>query len=137
MGVMSFSTPAEDFIAQTIERPWIPDPTYKGGQSGVSCVPVGTYKLEVHNSEAHPMTWALVNPDLDVIHWPDEAHPQIRALVLIHIANQVRELRGCIAVGRRRTTDQDGVMMVLDSRLAMDDLQRLLPYTNGHSLEIR
>lgn len=83
MGVLSFSTPAEDFVAQTMERPWIPMPGARGGLSGKSCVPQGDYRLERHNSEAHPNTWALVNPELDVIHYEDEHKPLARCLVLI------------------------------------------------------
>jgi hypothetical protein len=136
-GVLSFSTPQDDFVCQTIERPWIPLPGYKGGLSGKSCVPPGVYNLEVHNSEAHPRTWALVNPDLDVIHYEDPQRPALRALVLIHVANYARELRGCIGVGRLRTIDSQGTRMVTDSRLTMAELQRMLPWTNEHTLEIR
>lgn len=137
LGVLSFSTPAEDFVAQTMERPWIAMPGARGGLSGKSCVPEGVYRLERHNSEAHPNTWALVNPDLDVIHYEDRLHPEYRALVLIHIANRARELRGCIAPGRRRGVDDDGTHVVYDSRLAMIDLKRLLPWDDSHTLEIR
>lgn len=137
MGVLSFSTPAEDFECQTMERPWIAMPGYKGGLSGKSCVPPGVYNLEPHNSEQHPQTWALVNPDLDVLHYEDPLRPQFRALVLIHVANYARELRGCIAPGRTRTVDSQGTRMVASSRLAMLDIKRLLPWTNEHTLEIR
>ena len=57
---------------QTIERPWL------GNAKGVSCVPVGTYRLEKHSTEAHPRTWALVNLELNVLHWPDAAYPNAR-----------------------------------------------------------
>jgi hypothetical protein len=137
MGTLAFSTPGEDFVCQTMERPWIAMPGYKGGLSGKSCVPRGIYNLEVHRSEQHPHTWALVNPDLDVIHYEDPRRPSVRALVLIHIANYARELRGCIAPGRLRTLDGEGVRMVAQSRVAMIDIQRLVPWTNEHTLEIR
>ncbi len=137
LGVLSFSTPSEDFVAQTMERPWIPMPGSRGGLSGKSCVPPGEYRLERHNSEAHPNTWALVNHELDVHHWEDREHPEWRALVVIHIANLARELRGCIAPGRRRTVEDDGTHAVTDSRLTMDELKRLLPWNDTHVLEIR
>lgn len=137
MGRLSFSTPAEDFACQTMERPWIAMPGSKGGLSGKSCVPPGVYNLATHNSEGHPQTWALVNPDLDVIHYEDPHRPALRALVLIHVANYARELRGCIAPGRIRTLDDLGTRMVQQSRLAMLDIKRLLPWTNEHTMEIR
>lgn len=137
MGVLSFSTPSEDFVCQTMERPWIPMPGSRGGLSGKSCMPEGIYKLERHNTEAHPNTWALVNPELDVLHWEDKEHPEKRALVLIHVANYARELRGCIGVGTRRILDDAGVHEVVNSKLALLELKRLLPWTNEHTLEIR
>jgi hypothetical protein len=137
LGKLSFSTPAQDFTCNTIERPWIPSPLARGGLSGKSCVPRGVYNLEPHHSEQHPHTWALVNPDLDVIHYEDRRVPNARCLVLIHVANLARELRGCIGVGRTRTTDSEGTPMVAYSRLTMLEIQRLVPYTNEHTLEIR
>lgn len=137
MGVLSFSTAAEDFVAQTMERPWIPMPGSRGGLSGKSCVPAGDYQLQCHNSEAHPNTWALVNSDLDVIHYEDHNRPNARCLVLIHVANYARELRGCIAPGFGRSIDVDGTHMVTQSKRAMIELKRLLPWDNSHVLEIR
>ena len=136
-GRLSFSTPGQDFECFTIERPWVPMPGSKGGLSGKSCVPRGLYRLEVHHSEAHPNTWALVNEDLDVIHYEDPTRPQLRCLVLIHVANLARELRGCIAPGRIRTVDADGAKRVAQSKLAMLDIQRLVPHTNENTLEIK
>lgn len=136
MGVLTFSTPTESFQANTMERPWVPTPLSQGGRKGESCVPPGLYRLERHNSEAHPNTWALVNPDLDVVHYEDRLHPNYRCLVLIHVANYARELRGCIAPGYGATVDDQGVRMVTNSRRAMIDLKRLLPWDDSHTLEI-
>jgi uncharacterized protein DUF5675 len=136
MGKLSFSTPQQDFECHTMERPWIPTPLSKGGLSGKSCVPRGEYRLEKHSSEAHPNTWALVNPALDVIHYEDRDRPNSRCLVLIHVANRARELRGCIGIGRARAQEPEGTWMVTHSRLTMIELQRLLPYGNDHTLEI-
>lgn len=123
---------------QTIERPWIPSPTSLGGEKGRSCVPVGTYRLECHNSEAHPRTWALVNPSLNVVHWPVEGGPNDRTVVLIHVANYASELRGCIAPGLKTYVDPArGVRMVTDSRKAMKALQDLLTWSDDHELEIK
>jgi hypothetical protein len=121
----------------TIERPWIPSPLSKGGTKGVSCVPVGLYKLVRHNTEAHPETWALVNRELDVVHYPGEGvGPHVRTAVLIHPANWAHELRGCIAPGMRTTTDEQGRYMVAESKRAMRMMQSILPWIDGHELEI-
>lgn len=137
LGRLHVSAPGQDFECDTMERPWIPMPGARGGLSGKSCVPRGIYKLERHNSEAHPDTWALVNSDLDVIHYEDRDRPNARCLVLIHAANYARELRGCIAPGLRRTIDAQGVRMVTSSRLAMLEIKRFVLPGESHTLEIR
>jgi hypothetical protein len=136
-GKLSFSTPTEDFLCDTIERPWIPSPVCRGGLKSRSCVPVGTYRLERHNTEAHPYTWALVNPQLDVVHFGDDNDETIRVGALIHIANYAREVKACIGVGLGRGHDENGFRSVTSSRLAMIDLKRLLPWTDDHTMEIR
>ena len=137
MAHLSLSTPAQDFTCHTIERPWIGSPLSRGGLSGKSCVPPGKYRLECHSSEAHPKTWALVSSELDVIHYPDRERPNARCLVLIHVANRARELRGCIAPGMGTAIEADGTRMVTKSALAMLELKRLMPWTDEHTLEIR
>ncbi len=122
----------------TMEKPWVKSAKYAGGAKGVSCVPIGEYRLECHNSEAHPRTWALVNPLLGVVHWPAEASEGDRTVVLIHTANYASELRGCIAPGMGSHVDHiRGVRMVTESRRAMKLLQNLLTWSDDHTLEIR
>jgi hypothetical protein len=130
----------------TIERAWVPDPRSKGGTKGISCVPLGDYRLDRHNSDAHPKVWALVNPLLDVYHWPDDVPPSkelvSRTACLIHAANWAHELRGCIAPGKTRIKDARGRWMVTNSREAINDLRTVIgtryevsltivPNTNG------
>lgn len=90
----------------TLERPWVPNHPAPCGRKGVSCIPPGRYRLVPHNSEAHPHTVALVNPDLWVYHFdedvPSHQRGLARTVVLIHPANFVSELRGCIAPGWSR-----------------------------------
>lgn len=121
----------EGFTCQTIERPWIGGAL--GGVPGRSCVPAGTYSLEKHNSEAHAFTWALVNESLGVSHYPVAGIP--RAACLIHPANFAYELRGCIAPGLTRFRNATG-WQVVSSRSAFGQLKDLLPWEDGHSLEI-
>lgn len=121
----------------TIERPWIPSDKSKGGAKGVSCVPCGTYQLVRHNSDGHPMSFALVNHDLDVAHYDGEdSNPYARTCVLIHSANYVHELRGCIAPGTRTEIDPKFGYCVRDSKKAMNILNTRLPWEDGHTIEI-
>lgn len=117
----------------SLERPWIIDPIGKGGLKGRSCVPVGEYKLVPHDTEAHPRVWALVNPQLDVYHDP-AAVPSYKAsfartAVLIHVANFVHEIRGCIALGKTRQKDRE-TWMVRSSRDAINELRTLATGTD-------
>lgn len=129
---------AGDEVFYTIERPWVPSNMSSGGLDGKSCVPLGLYSLALHRSDAHPYSFCLVNPDLDVVHWEDPKRPWLRALVLIHIANYARELRGCIAVGNRNGPIPGGVgqYQVFDSSRAFRRFNSVVRWVEGHQLEI-
>lgn len=129
MGVLTIE--GLSLMIQTLERPWVPSDDYTSGQPGRSCVSVGTYDLVRHDSEAHPQTWALVNPALGVIHEPDPTKPFARVACLFHPANFVYELRGCIAPGLLRVGDT-----VHRSRDAFNSLKLAVPWTDGHTLTI-
>ena len=125
-----------DLSLVSLERPWVPSAECRGGTKGISCVPVGTYRLVRHNSDAHPMTWALVNEDLDVAHFQAPGDRRVlRTAVLLHPANWVFELRGCIAPGTRAGLGERGYQ-VYDSRKAMKMLQDRMPWDDSHSIEI-
>lgn len=130
-----------DIRIYTLERPWISSPPvnlHDGmragewvappcGTKGVSCIPPGVYRLERHTTDAHPATFALVNPDLWVYHFesdvPTDRRGFARTAVLIHPANYVEELRGCIAPGLRK----DSLASVVhDSRAAFATLYPFL-----------
>ncbi len=119
----------------SIERPWIEGDS-PGGARGLSCVPVGRYRLERHGSEAHPNSWALVNPALHVWHWPWEVPKGMigRTAILIHPANYAHELAGCIALGKeqRKSPNMGNRWGVFRSRDAVNEFNQLL---NG-SVEI-
>jgi hypothetical protein len=117
---------------QTLERPWLPSDVCRGGMTGISCVPESTYKLVRHNSLKHPQTWALVNDDMDVCHEPTAGK---RSDVLIHPANYVSELEGCIALGMSRMYVH-GQWAVISSRAAFDDIKKYVPWTDEHTLII-
>lgn len=129
-----------DHSFQTMERPWISHAYAPCGRKGVSCIPPGVYQLFRHDTEAHPHTFALVNPTRWVYHF-DEDVPVgqaglARTCVLIHAANYASELRGCIAPGLARSVD-GARRMVTSSRMAMQEILSLLPWVGGeHTLEI-
>lgn len=120
-------------ILQSLERPWIGGPP--GGTKGMSCIPLGTYRLVRHDTEAHPRSFALVNEELSVYHHVPPLGKQGRTAVLIHVANFVSELRGCIALGLERARNGDA-WMIRKSRLAVDHFYDTVPWVDGHTLEI-
>ncbi len=125
LGVMSLA----DHQWQSLERPWVPGPP--GGTKGVSCVPTGLYRLQRHDTEAHPRSFAIVNEDLGVYHLAVPPGKQGRTACLIHVANFVQELRGCIALGMGRAGEA-----LRRSKVAIDQFYALVPWIDGHSLEI-
>lgn len=128
-----------DFEYQTMERPWVEQLGAPCGKKGVSCIPPGTYQLERHDSEAHPRTFALVNPEAWVYHWDEDVpggqRNLARTLVLVHPANFPEELRGCVAPGKGRAMSPR--RMVTNSRKAMEEILSMVPWMDGaHEVEI-
>lgn len=91
------------FGCDTLERPWA------GNQSGISCIPPGQYPVIMPESPrfGRPMM-RLGNTDP-------------RRGILIHAANQVGQLQGCIALGKRH-----GPESLIESRIAVDKLETLV-----------
>lgn len=124
----------QGYIWQTLERPWIAGPP--GGTKGVSCVPPGRYQLVKHDTEAHPRTFALFNAELGVYHYELPPGVQGRTACLIHVANWVSELRGCIALGMERMQNGEA-WMLKQSKIAIDQFYSLVPWIDGNTLEIK
>lgn len=114
----------------TMERPWVPASGTASGVKGYSCIGLGEYKLQRYSSDAHPNVLAVSNPGLDVyvteMQVPPEKRGVARTRVLVHPANWASELRGCIAPGKTRAKDADGIWMVTHSRDAMNEVRNLL-----------
>ena len=123
-------------VLQTLELPWRPQPGQVCGRPDRSCVPAGTYSLALHDSHRHPRTWALVNPALGIYHEPADVPRDCFARVacLLHVANFVDQLEGCVGLGNARETAQPPA--VWQSGAAMRALQGALPWTGGHELVI-
>lgn len=83
------------YLADTLELAW------KDNQHVISCIPEGTYKLGLHISTHLGMCISIL------------AVPN-RTDILIHIANDVSELKGCIAPGIK------SINRVINSRLMLD-----------------
>ncbi len=81
-------------VYYTTERPWLDN------EPNVSCVPVGSYRLEPHSSDRYPDTWALVGET--VAHY-DERPGIPRFTCLLHVANEPIDVEGCIGPGLRST----------------------------------
>ena len=112
-----------DFICYTLERPWLDnEPLF-------SCFPPAIYKLEPHKFHGKLPVVALINEELGVTHW--EESESSRYAILIHPANQVSELAGCIACG----TDK-GIDEVMSSRDAVSLTMSTININNIHSLTI-
>ena len=97
------------FECFTLELPW------KDNQRRVSCIPEGEYKaIKHHSPKFGNSVWIQDVPN--------------RSEILIHPANYVRQLLGCIAVGSDlKDIDSDGLEDTTNSRNTMDKLLSFLP----------
>lgn len=78
-----------DFSCYTVERPWL------NNAPRVSCIPEGLYNLVWHNGPKFGKTVALVGGT--VSQYPDGVAK--RSAILIHPANEMNDLEGCIGLG--------------------------------------
>lgn len=97
-------------IGESIETFYTLELPNKDNKRGVSCIPVGTYKIVKHNS-----------PKFGSCFWVKDVKDRYE--ILIHPANYTKQLRGCIAVGLdHKDINGDNELDVTDSRKAMDAL---------------
>lgn len=111
LGIMTlfddFSFPY--YEVRTLE---LPD---KENQKEISCIPCGEYEVVKRYSEKYKDHFHILNvPNRDYI--------------LIHNANFVRQLKGCIAVGFSHSDiDGDGLRDVTESQKTLKALNKHLP----------
>ena len=111
-----------EFICHSLERPWLDNKPFE------SCVPEGEYKLQYHSYKGRLDTYALIGET--VSHFPSDKE---RSLILIHPANKVTELHGCIAPGLEKNSDEG---MVLSSRKAHNKLMNIIVSKNIDTITI-
>ena len=93
----------------TIELPW------KDNKSRVSCIPAGIYGVVTCKRSPH-----IQYEHYDILDVPN------RDGIKIHIANYVRSLLGCVAVGKYQVDlDKDGIMDVAQSKQALTELMKV------------
>lgn len=83
-GVLKFN---HSVFCVTLERPWLNNESY------ISCIPSGTYELELFKS---PKFFPKYNRKIYCL-----KNVEKRTNILIHSANVMTELEGCIAVGEK------------------------------------
>lgn len=88
---------------------------YKNNQRRISSIQRGRYQVKKRYSAKYGYHFELLNvPDRDKI--------------LIHVANFVRELLGCIAVGKaHKHIDNDGILDLTESAKTLKKLNELMP----------
>jgi 7-cyano-7-deazaguanine synthase in queuosine biosynthesis len=92
-------------LSHTLELPW------RSNQKGVSCIPPGVYQVAFFDSPKFKRAILRLN-----------GVPG-REGILIHPANHVAELRGCIALGVRANVHSD---YLIESRKFVDSLEAMV-----------
>ena len=115
----------------TLERPW--QSGAPGGLPFESCIPDGLYTLRPHERGNGDKVVALVAPELGVYYRKEDRTNGVgRYLILIHSANWVEQVVGCIAPGIVRTIAENKVM-VRSSRVAV---AKIMKYIGNQDAEI-
>ena len=105
------------FECVSLELPW------RGNKTNLSCIPKGTYHLSHRESSKYG----------NHLHVEDVKD---RSYILIHVANYVTQLRGCIALGNSfADINRDGDLDVTSSRNTLNKLVDIIPI-EGITLEI-
>jgi hypothetical protein len=115
------------FSCKTIEREWLDNKPF------VSCIPAGEYKLIPHTRPNGDEVYAIVNESTGIYQYPNPKAK--RDLILIHKANIMTELAGCIAPGNKHGSVHRS-FGVHGSGNAMDRLREALG-SETHTLKIQ
>ena len=99
---------AGDKTFQTLELPW------KDNVVKISCIPTGTYPVTMDWSPKFQRRM----PHIMGVEW--------RTDILIHPANSVEELQGCVAIGKARNMSTNPPMLAFGARNASDEFNTWL-----------
>ena len=105
IGVLTVIRSGNFYQYKTLERPW------RNNERKVSCIPEGTYQC-VADDTGRFQWWNILNV-LD------------RDNIEIHEANYVRQLMGCISLGKEHG-ESDGIPCVWNSKQALQELVEAL-----------
>jgi len=112
------------WTCSTIERPWL------NNEAKVSCIPEGTYSLQLRNSPIVQRT----SKGKFLQGW-EVTGVSGRSLIMIHIANYVDDLLGCIGVGQRQSVIE-GKIAVANSAVCFQELMAKLGGQKAWELHI-
>lgn len=115
-----------DFDCFTIERPWV------NNQRMVSCIPEGDYTLRWHNSPTFGRVLAFVGNGVTIAPGPDSK----RSAILIHAANTIDDLKGCIGLGTTLGFYRSK-WAVLNSKPTVEKFNALMEQYNNVPISIR
>lgn len=104
----------------TIECPW------QNNQRNISCIPAGEYEMQKHKSPHNGNRISITSDTLGVTRYG----PSQRSHILMHKANLVESLEGCIAPGVRFGVIA-GQWAVIDSEVAMNKIMYLMGRDSG------
>ena len=105
------------FECKTLELPW------KGNKTSISCIPTGTYHVNHRWSAKHKNHLKIEDVEG-------------RTDILIHIANYVTQIEGCVGVGKTfADINGDGLTDITSSGNTLKELVSIVPI-EGMSLEI-
>jgi Family of unknown function (DUF5675) len=79
-----------NFKSYTVEDPW------KNNAKNISCIPEGVYQCKRTSRPKHGNTFVIINEDLGIAEYPK---PGMRDSCLIHVANTILDVEGCIGLG--------------------------------------
>jgi len=116
---------ADDFSCATVERPWLLN------ERRVSCIPAGRYVLRKRRSGVvKRSSGGEFVSGWEVCDVPD------RTYIMVHVANKVSELLGCIGLGDRFGAI-GGRWAVLNSRKTFALFMGALSGSDEHILIVR
>lgn len=117
----------DDFTCYTVERPWL------NNSKGESCIPEGDYDLVWHDSPKFGKTLAVKGGTVAVY----EDGVAKRSAILIHPANVMDDLNGCIGLGNELGFYKQKWAVLNSKKTVADFLQQVPDNTKGIQFSIR